>query len=161
MPCDCATPNGSGNHTTIYPTTVNPSRNNGNPGGTTPSLMSMITSTITGTGVAGGGSTTVNTNVGGCICAGSGISLGTSTTSSTVILGTNTNNNNNNNNSNEDGTLSNAETLLSSNARFQAISAIAVAQDGVINIADQGKSLATTLYRVCRFSTLSLSLIGF
>lgn len=158
MPCDCATPNGSGNHTTIYPTTVNPSRNNGNPGGTTPSLMSMITSTITGTGGAGGGGATVNTNVGGCICAGSGISLGTSTTSSTVILGTNTNNNNNNN-SNEDGTLSNAETLLSSNARFQAISAIAVAQDGVINIADQGKSLATTLYRVCWFFTLNL--IGF
>lgn len=40
---------------------------------------------------------------------------------------------------NDDGTLSNAETLLSSNARFQAISAIAVAQDGVINVADQGK----------------------
>ncbi|KAH8289150.1 hypothetical protein KR054_001033 [Drosophila jambulina] len=39
---------------------------------------------------------------------------------------------------NDDGTLSNAETLLSSNARFQAISAIAVAQDGVINVADQG-----------------------
>lgn len=42
---------------------------------------------------------------------------------------------------NDDGTLSNAETLLSSNARFQAISAIAVAQDGVINVADQGKLL--------------------
>lgn len=33
---------------------------------------------------------------------------------------------------------SGAETLLSSNARFQAISAIAVTQDGVINVADQG-----------------------
>lgn len=38
----------------------------------------------------------------------------------------------------EDTTTSNAETLLSSNARFQSISAIAVAQDGVINVADQG-----------------------
>lgn len=40
---------------------------------------------------------------------------------------------------NDDGTTSNAETLLSSNARFQAISAITVAQNGVINVADQGK----------------------
>lgn len=34
--------------------------------------------------------------------------------------------------------LSNAETMLSSNAKFQAISAIAVSQDGVINVADRG-----------------------
>lgn len=40
---------------------------------------------------------------------------------------------------NDDTQTSNAETLLSSNAKFQAISAIAVAQDGVINVADQGK----------------------
>lgn len=32
-----------------------------------------------------------------------------------------------------------ADTLLTSNAKFQAISAIAVSQDGVINVADQGK----------------------
>lgn len=42
------------------------------------------------------------------------------------------------NTDNDDAFTSNAETLLSSNARFQAISAIAVAQDGVINVADQG-----------------------
>uniref|UniRef100_T1GKX8 SMP-30/Gluconolactonase/LRE-like region domain-containing protein n=1 Tax=Megaselia scalaris TaxID=36166 RepID=T1GKX8_MEGSC len=84
MPCDCGALNGGGNHSTTYPTTVNPSRNNGSPGGTTPSLMSMITSTITGTGSgAGGSSTASNTNIGGCICAGNGVSLGTSTTSST------------------------------------------------------------------------------
>lgn len=40
-----------------------------------------------------------------------------------------------------DETTSNAETLLSSNAKFQAISAITVAPDGVLYIADQGKSL--------------------
>lgn len=34
----------------------------------------------------------------------------------------------------------NGDTLLSSNAKFQAISAIAVSQDGVINVADQGKN---------------------
>lgn len=42
------------------------------------------------------------------------------------------------------GTASNGgaagETILSSNIRFQSISAIAVAQDGVINVADQGES---------------------
>lgn len=39
---------------------------------------------------------------------------------------------------NDDTHGNNAETLLSSNAKFQAISAIAVSQDGVINVADQG-----------------------
>lgn len=39
----------------------------------------------------------------------------------------------------DDSQTNSAETLLSSNARFQAISAIAVSQDGVINVADQGK----------------------
>lgn len=40
----------------------------------------------------------------------------------------------------DDSPPSNAETLLSSNAKFQAISAIAITQDGVINLADQGKN---------------------
>lgn len=35
--------------------------------------------------------------------------------------------------------LNSGDPLLSSNAKFQAISAIAVSQDGVINVADQGK----------------------
>lgn len=39
----------------------------------------------------------------------------------------------------DDSQTNNAETLLSSNAKFHAISAIAVSQDGVINVADQGK----------------------
>lgn len=38
----------------------------------------------------------------------------------------------------DDMSTAQPETVLSSNIRFQAISAIAVAQDGVINIADQG-----------------------
>lgn len=37
--------------------------------------------------------------------------------------------------------LNSGDPLLSSNAKFQAISAIAVSQDGVINVADQGKCL--------------------
>lgn len=52
---------------------------------------------------------------------------------------------------NDDATTSNAETLLSSNAKFQAISAIAVAQDGVINVADQGmcfKTIIIILYKI-------------
>lgn len=36
-------------------------------------------------------------------------------------------------------TTSNAETLLSSNAKFQSISALSVSPDGVLNVADQGK----------------------
>lgn len=44
-----------------------------------------------------------------------------------------------NNGAYNDGSAANtADTLLSSNAKFQAISAIAVSQDGVINVADQG-----------------------
>lgn len=31
------------------------------------------------------------------------------------------------------------ETILSSNTKFMAISALSVAQDGVINVADQGE----------------------
>lgn len=42
----------------------------------------------------------------------------------------------------DEAQTSGAETLLSSNARFQAISAIAVTQDGVINVADQGRLAA-------------------
>lgn len=38
-----------------------------------------------------------------------------------------------------DVTTSNAETLLSSNARFQAISALTVSPGGVLHVADQGK----------------------
>lgn len=45
-----------------------------------------------------------------------------------------------------DGSALNAgDPLLSSNAKFQAISAIAVSQDGVINVADQGKISSTVL----------------
>lgn len=41
--------------------------------------------------------------------------------------------------------LNSGDPLLSSNAKFQAISAIAVSQDGVINVADQGKCLRFTV----------------
>lgn len=40
---------------------------------------------------------------------------------------------------NADSSAQYGETLLSSNTKFQAVSAIAVSQDGVINVADQGK----------------------
>ncbi|EDV95471.1 GH17559 [Drosophila grimshawi] len=113
-------------------------------------------------GSGGGG---VLSASGACICAGGSSSNGISgsnsgtlagivaggslmstgpTTTTTVLLGAKTTANgagsilNSGATLNDDGTLSNAETLLSSNARFQAISAIAVAQDGVINVADQG-----------------------
>nr|XP_029713903.1 teneurin-a isoform X3 [Aedes albopictus] len=44
----------------------------------------------------------------------------------------------NNKNRKEDSSSVQPETILSSNVRFQAVSAIAIAQDGIINIADQG-----------------------
>ncbi|XP_038105737.1 teneurin-a isoform X4 [Culex quinquefasciatus] len=46
--------------------------------------------------------------------------------------------NSNSRNRKEDISGTQPETILSSNIKFQAISAIAVAQDGIINIADQG-----------------------
>ncbi|XP_065724228.2 teneurin-a isoform X2 [Drosophila suzukii] len=88
-----------------------------------------------GTGGGGGGGTLAS-------IVGSGGLMSTGpTTTTTVLLGAKTTAAGIGGGAatlNDDGTLSNAETLLSSNARFQAISAIAVAQDGVINVADQG-----------------------
>ncbi|XP_058985366.1 teneurin-a isoform X3 [Musca domestica] len=141
-----------------YSTTSNPTnRNNGaggGSGGTTPT-------TPAGSGNGNGGfngnsaSSAATGSNGGCICsptsglagivAGNLMSTGPTTTT-TVLLGAKTTTSagglgailGSAGTLNDDGTLSNAETLLSSNARFQAISAIAVAQDGVINVADQG-----------------------
>lgn len=76
----------------------------------------------------------------GCTCAPStgyynisGLSLGRESTN----IGTNVNSASAGSSGSDEG-LSNAETMLSSNAKFQAISAIAVSQDGVINVADRG-----------------------
>ncbi|XP_037919215.1 teneurin-a isoform X2 [Hermetia illucens] len=148
LACDCSTiGNNTGSSATTFATTVNPNRNGGggvgggstgNPGGTAPSILMTI---MAGVGMSPSG--------GGCTC-----SSGTGTTINGVLSGVGANavgggagmpvgsnsaiSGNRDANNNEDATTSNAETLLSSNARFQAISAIAVAQDGVINIADQG-----------------------
>lgn len=104
---------------------MNPTRNSGsgaNPGITTPMMMMAPTTTVTGcpcaVNVVGGGAVTGNGNT---IGSGTGSMGGNSGAYS------------------DDATTSNAETLLSSNAKFQAISAIAVTQDGVINVADQGE----------------------
>ncbi|XP_011183401.2 teneurin-a isoform X2 [Zeugodacus cucurbitae] len=107
-------------------------------------------------GAASGGGATVGAP---CICSGGGVGVTVGapsglagivaggnlmstgpTTTTTILLGAKTTAaaNSMGGAMNDDGTLSNAETLLSSNARFQAISAISVAQDGVINVADQG-----------------------
>lgn len=55
-------------------------------------------------------------------------------------------------------TTSNAETLLSSNAKFQAISALTVSPDGVLHIADQGLNIklpnleiVVCIHVICRF----------
>ncbi|XP_037027391.1 teneurin-a isoform X8 [Bradysia coprophila] len=121
--CDCNS-NGNNGTVTTLATTVNPTRNSGsgvNPGITTPMMMMATTTTMTGcpcaVNVVGGGAITGNGNT---IGSGTGSMGGNSGAYS------------------DDATTSNAETLLSSNAKFQAISAIAVTQDGVINVADQG-----------------------
>lgn len=122
--CDCGGPGNNLTGTTAsLATTMNPAvgasrtATAGGPGQQQPPQMMM----------AGGG----------CACAGfyniSGPSMGSQSTN----IGSNLNQGAA---AADDGTTtSNAETLLSSNARFQAISAIAVSQDGVINVADRGK----------------------
>lgn len=118
----------------------------------------MLTSAGGNAGINGGSSGAINsgnsgssvggaasTTGGGCPCASvtinnsgsSGISSGGSSANAFIY---------------DDPTTSNAETLLSSNAKFQSISAIAVAQDGVINVADQGMCL---FFFCCYFSVLS------
>lgn len=87
-------------------------------------MMMMATTTTTMTGCP----CAVNA-VGGGAITGNGNTIGSSTGS----MGGNSGGA-----YSDDATTSNAETLLSSNAKFQAISAIAVTQDGVINVADQG-----------------------
>lgn len=145
-----------------YSTTVNPTRNNG---GTTPTTPAGGNGNNGSAANAGNGAGAGTGNAGACICAGNGGNGGGAnsgtlagivaggnlmstgpTTTTTVLLGAKTTVGGAGGSTlgqaatlNDDGTLSNAETLLSSNARFQAISAIAVAQDGVINVADQGE----------------------
>ncbi|XP_046803493.1 teneurin-a isoform X2 [Lucilia cuprina] len=145
-----------------YSTTTNPTRNNGGTTPTTPSGSNGFNGNgnggFNGNSASSSSSSASNSAnmAGGCICSPSspsglaGIVSGNlmstgPTTTTTVLLGAKTTTAGGLGSTlgsagtmNDDGTLSNAETLLSSNARFQAISAIAVAQDGVINVADQG-----------------------
>lgn len=114
--CEC---NGNGNGT--QSTTVNPNRN----ANTTPIMLGA------------GSASASNAPVTSCSCGN-------------LMNPNNGNGNGGNGNPNafnininngayNDGSAANsADTLLSSNAKFQAISAIAVSQDGVINVADQG-----------------------
>lgn len=152
-----------------YSTTVNPTRNNGGTTPTTPAGGNGNNGSAANAGNGSGGGAGSG-NGGACICAGNtgngngGVNSGTlagivaggnlmstgPTTTTTVLLGAKTTVGGAGGSTlgqaatlNDDGTLSNAETLLSSNARFQAISAIAVAQDGVINVADQGEWRST------------------
>lgn len=155
-----------------YSTTVNPTRNNGGTTPTTPAGGNGNNGSAANAGNGGGGGGAGSGNGGACICAGNagngnggGANSGTlagivaggnlmstgPTTTTTVLLGAKTTVGGAGGSTlgqaatlNDDGTLSNAETLLSSNARFQAISAIAVAQDGVINVADQGEWRSTS-----------------
>lgn len=97
---------------------MNPNRNNGNNANTTPVML-------------GAGASTSNAPVTPCTC---GNLMNPSNGGNANAFNININNGAYN-----DGTAANsADTLLSSNAKFQAISAIAVSQDGVINVADQG-----------------------
>ncbi|KAL9882896.1 teneurin-a transmembrane protein isoform 4-T5 [Glossina fuscipes fuscipes] len=151
----------AGSHNSAYSTTTQPVRNNigggggGGGGGTTPTTPSGGNGNsggFNGIGASGLSAAMLMGGAGGaCICTPAAglagivtanlMSTGPTTTT-TVLLGAKTTTAAGNLAGtaalNDDGTLSNAETLLSSNARFQAISAIAVAQDGVINVADQG-----------------------
>lgn len=112
--CECI-----GNTTTL----ANATRNNGNnvnSGATTTMIMTAM-----GTTAAGASVTSTTTTAAGCPCA-TGNNGGAN-----AFAGAH----------NVDSLANNAENVLSSNIKFQAISAIAVSQDGVINIADQGNIL--------------------
>ncbi|XP_067634539.1 teneurin-a isoform X3 [Eurosta solidaginis] len=139
-----------------YTTTMNPKRTT-RP--TTPSGSNGHSNGNNGNGNSGSNGAAGGGVGAACICSGGGVGVTVGapsglagivaggnlmstgpTTTTTILLGAKTTAaaNGVGGAMNDDGTLSNAETLLSSNARFQAISAISVAQDGVINVADQG-----------------------
>lgn len=137
-PCECST-----NTTATSATTVNPTRNNGNNGNsgiTTPMIMMAAATSSGGNNGATATAGQLSSSVTGCTCA-TVPSIGSGGVGNNgANIGSNTFNININSGIyNDDSQANNAETLLSSNAKFQAISAIAVSQDGVINVADQGK----------------------
>lgn len=165
MTCDCTQSSGNNSATTTSATnyiatvagtaSVHPARSsgsNGSPGITTPMMMasSSSSSSSSSSGTTNGGCpcAVINTvagsggsivaaaaAAGGSLIGGNGATgIGAGTAAGVGI------NINVNAAYGDDATTSNAETLLSSNAKFQAISAIAVTQDGVINVADQGKN---------------------
>ncbi|XP_055298194.1 teneurin-a isoform X6 [Sitodiplosis mosellana] len=124
--CECAA-NGNGTQST----TVNPNRNNGNNANTTPVMFGAGNGGGSGGGGSNGGASASNAAVTACSC---GNLMNPSNGGNANAFNININNGAYN-----DGSAANsADTLLSSNAKFQAISAIAVSQDGVINVADQG-----------------------
>ncbi|XP_063706613.1 teneurin-a isoform X5 [Culicoides brevitarsis] len=106
--CDCAPTNNSNYSTTMPSNTV---------GGASTKLNSSSKGNPDVVAAMMANAGTVN----GCIC--NGVNAGTAAF---------------NNNKKDNGGKVTSETILSSNTKFQAISAIAVAQDGVVNIADQG-----------------------
>ncbi|XP_043066038.2 teneurin-a isoform X3 [Drosophila bipectinata] len=135
--------NGSGSSATSGASGSN-GPSNGNGGGASGGSGACICAG--GIGVSTGSGSISGNGAGGTLASivgGGGLMSTGPTTTTTVLLGAKTTASGIGGGGgaatlNDDGTLSNAETLLSSNARFQAISAIAVAQDGVINVADQG-----------------------
>lgn len=115
--CECSA---NGNGTGTQSTTVNPNRN----ANTAPIMLGA------------GGASASNTPVTPCSC---GNLMNPNNGGGGGNGNPNAFNINTNNGAYNDGSVANsADTLLSSNAKFQAISAIAVSQDGVINVADQG-----------------------
>lgn len=115
--CECG-PNGNGTQST----TSNPGRINAN---TTPMILASANV---------GASSSATTP---CTC-GNQMNSGNGGTAFNMNM---------NNGAYYDGLpANNADTILTSNAKFQAISAIAVSQDGVINVADQGKNFAPFSY---------------
>lgn len=125
--CECI--NNNSTTSSFLSTTVNPTRNSGTDGN--PSMVNNVMSNcpcIYNVGTTAASST--NGGIDG--------SISSSSNYNNIGLDNAGSNSGGRNNFNEDLTTRNAETLLSSSAKFIAISAIAIAQDGVINIADQG-----------------------
>lgn len=120
--CEC---NANGNGT--QSTTVNPNRNNGNNANAMPVMSN-----------GNGGASALAATAAGSNAPATTCSCGNLMNPSNGGNANAFNININNGAYNDGSAANNADTLLSSNAKFQAISAIAVSQDGVINVADQG-----------------------
>lgn len=121
--CECNT-NSTANTVNLTRNGGSSSSSSGNNGMPASPMMMMTPSSSTSSGTQ---------SITPCTCASATMNGAAGTTFNINMNG------GNGGGANADSSAQYGGTLLSSNAKFQAVSAIAVSQDGVINVADQGK----------------------